>query len=77
MKYFHVLHMVVQLLMEFPFGNATCSKIEDIFSDGGGIPQEITQALKVVNVRTEMKVLLMIAAFLREGEVGSIGFCSQ
>lgn len=33
MKYFHVLHMVAQLLMEFPFGNVNCSKIEDIFSD--------------------------------------------
>lgn len=44
---------------------------------GRGIPQEIVQALKVVNVSTEMKVLLMIAAFLRGGEVGRVGFRSQ
>lgn len=44
---------------------------------GRGIPQEIIQAVKVINVRTEMKILLIPAAFPWGGEVGSIGFLSQ
>lgn len=33
MKYVHLLRRVTELLMEFPFGNMNCSKIEDMFSD--------------------------------------------
>ena len=42
-----------------------------------GTPQAIIQAVKVIHVRTEMKTLLIRAAFLWGGEVGSIGFLSQ
>lgn len=35
---------------------------------GKGTPQEIIQAVRVINARTERKTLLILAAFLLGGE---------